>query len=261
MKADVRAIAGCTKKDGIQYTCEALTEEGNVMNRLPQPRELVEKIFLETRPRPHVVLSIGGCGILAEAQVWRDGYGGGHDGNYMGARRFALTFAHRVVGAMMEAPACEQHAMPQLLVAVANTLNDGPMHAAIYCTTWQHISEQVEICSVGTNSVLAFEGRDAPREVVMPHSVRTILQRQGLPHQINDIWGKIPTHALGSCSVDDVRIAHVPLLPTTTIAIIADRRLADATIQHAVSRDELLPFIENWTPSGKRIRTCAIISL
>jgi hypothetical protein len=238
-----------------------MIEERNVMSMLPRPRELVEKIILETRPRPHVALGIGGCGILAEAQVWRDGYGGGHDGEYMGARRFALTFAHRVVGAMMEAPACEQHTMPQLLVAVAHMLNDGPIHAAISCTTWQYICGQVEICSVGTNSVLVFEGGDAPREVVMPHSVRTVLQRQGQPYQMNDLYGQIATHELGSCSIDDVRIAHIPLLPTTTIAIIADRRLADAIITHAVLRNELLSFIETWTPSGKRIRTCVIISL
>ena len=59
--------------------------------------ELTEKIILDTYSRPHVALSIGGCGILTEAMTWLDGYGGGHDENYMRSRSFALTFAHRVL--------------------------------------------------------------------------------------------------------------------------------------------------------------------
>ncbi len=232
------------------------------MKDLPWPVEFVEKIILETRSRPWVALSIGGCGILTGAMVWRDGYGGGHDENYMGARRYALEFAHRVVCAMGLSAAHERVSTSQILVDAAAALNDGPEHVALLCTTWQYVSEGMEICSVGTNSVLLFEG-DGIEEVMIPHSVDALIRSQwhqpGAPGH-----AMIPTHALGyepnSCSVDDVRVARVPFLPTTTIAIIKDRRLADDIIRLAVPRNKLPSFIEAWTPPGKRIRTSVLIS-
>lgn len=232
------------------------------MSGLSEPRELVEKMLLETRPIPWVALSMGGCGILARALVWRDGYGGGHDEHSMGTRRSALTFAHRVLSAIGLPAPYERGLTPQILVDAATALNDGPTHVALYCTTWQCVPEGLEICSVGSNSVLIFE-ESGIQEMIVPHSINTLLQSQGRG-QVSDSRGRIATHALGGthgCGVDDVRVARIPLVSTTTIAIIADRRLVDAIIEQGVPRDELPSFIEAWTPSGKRIRTSVLVSL
>jgi hypothetical protein len=233
-----------------------------MMSDLSEPRELVEKILLETRPIPWVALSMGGCGILTRALLWRDSYGGGHDEHYMGARSSALTFAHRVLSAIGLSAPHEQGFTPQILVDAATALNDGPTHVALYCTTWQCVPEGLEICSVGSNSVLLFE-ESGIQEVIVPHSINTLLQSQGRG-QVSDSRGRIATHALGGthgCGVDEVRVARIPFVSTTTIAIIEDRRLVDAIIERVVPRDELPSFIEAWTPSGKRIRTSVLISL
>lgn len=232
------------------------------MSDLPRSQEFVEKILLETRPTPWVALSIGGCGILTRALAWRDSYGGGHDEYYMRARSFAFAFAHDVMSAIGLSAPHEQHPTPQVLVEAATALNDGLTHVALYCTTWQWVPAGLEICSVGSNSVLIFEDSNI-REVVVPNSINALLQRQG-HDQVHDSRGQIATHALGGphgCSVDEVSIARIPFAPTTTIAIIQDRRLVDAIRERSVPRDALPSFIEAWAPSGKRIRTSVLISL
>ena len=102
------------------------------------------------------------------------------------------------------------------------------------------------------------------QEAVVPHSVANgFLQKYGQP--VSDpTKGRIATHVLGgrnSCSVDDVRVARVPLSATTTIAIIVDRRLVDTIIEQNVSRHDLPSFIEGWMPRGRRNRTSVLISL
>ena len=131
--------------------------------------ELTEKIILDTYSRPHVALSIGGCGILTEAMTWRDGYGGGHDENHVRSRSFALAFAHRVLCEIGLPPAHEQIPTPQILVDAAVALNDGTTHLALTCTTWQALPEGVEICSVGASTVLVLE-RETIRKVIAPHT-------------------------------------------------------------------------------------------
>jgi len=110
--------------------------------------------------------------------------------------------------------------------------------------------------------VLVFEG-DTVRETITPHSMTEVLRNQGI--EVNDSRpGRVPSHVLSDgshCSVEDVRVALIPLLPTTTIAVIKDRRLADDVLRHAVPGDALSSFIESWTSPGKRIRTSVLISL
>jgi hypothetical protein len=224
---------------------------------LPRPLELVEKIILETRSgRAWIALSIGGCGILAHAGIGR------HLREHQEERSIALKFTSRVLHALGDSPANERLSTPQILVDTAVAVIDDPQHVGLFCATWQCMPEGVEICSVGTSSVLVFEGDDAIQEAIDPHSVNTFLRNKGL--SIDPVrGGRIPTHALGgpnSCTVDDVRVTHVPFLPTTTIAIIEDRRLADNIMQTAVPRNELPSFIEAWAPPGKRIRTSVLIS-
>jgi hypothetical protein len=228
------------------------------MLELPQSLELVEKIILETRSgRAWIALSIGGCGILAKASIGR------HLREHQEERSIALQFASRVLYALGSSSADERPPTSQILVDTAVAVIDDPQHVGLFCTTWQCIPVGVEICSVGTNSVLVFEGDDAIQEAVDPHSINTVRRNKGLP--VDPIrGGRIPTHALGgqnSCTVDDVRVARIPLLPTTTIAIVENRRLADAIIERAVPRNELPSFIEAWTHSGKTIRTSVLISL
>jgi hypothetical protein len=122
--------------------------------------------------------------------------------------------------------------------------------------------EGVEICSMGATSVLVFEGDDV-KEVITRHTVSEIQRRQGSPVSDSPLAEMVSTYALGgrnSCSVDDVSVALVPLLLTTTIAVIEDRRLAKDIIGLAVPKDELPSFIEAWNPPGKRIRTSVLIS-
>ncbi len=218
--------------------------------------EPVEKIILETRLRVWVACSVGGCGILAHAMVGR------HDGDHMESRGTALAFAHSVVYKIGLSSSHEDLSTPQILVDTADEVIDDPEHIYLLCTTWRCLPEGVEICSVGANSVLVFEG-DVIREAIIPHSINALLQSQG-QSPVGNFQGQIATHALGGkkgCKVDDVRVANIPLLPTTTLAIIEDRRLADDIIQHAVPRNDLPSFIEGWDPPGKRIRTSVLISL
>ena len=62
-----------------------------------------------------------------------------------------------------------------------------------------------------------------------------------------------------SCRIDDVRVAFVPWLSTKVIAIIEERLIADAILEHIVPGDKLSSFIEAWEPPGKR--TSILISL
>ena len=229
------------------------------MRPLPRPLELVEKIILETQPTAvWVALSSGGCGILTRAMVGR------HDEDFRETRSTGLEFAHGVVQAISFAPSPHRVSTPQILVDAADAVIDDPEHVCLYGTTWQCLPDGVEICSVGTNSVLVFEKGDL-QEVIVPHSINELLRSQG--RALHPLGRQVATHALGSrksarsCGVDDVRVAHVPLAPTTTIAIIEDRRLADAIIQFAVPRNELPAFIEAWNSPGKRIRTSVLLSL
>lgn len=225
------------------------------MTALYKRLELVEKVILETRLNVGVVLSISGCGILARAMV------GKHDENFREARSTGLAFAHRVVSTIGLSGSHDRISTPQILVDTAAEVIEDPKHVGVMCTTWRCLPEGVEICSVGTNSVLVFEG-DIIREAVTPHSIRELLRSRGI--ETHSPKGRMPTLALddGShCKVEDVRVALVPLLPTTTIAVIEDRRLADDILQHAVPRNDLSSFIESWTPQGKKIRTSVLISL
>ncbi len=214
--------------------------------------------MVETRARPWVALSSGGCGILACTTLGR------HDEDYKGSRGISLDFAHRVVQTMAKSASSERCATPQLLVETAEAVVKDPKDAGLICTTWQYKPEAgVEICSVGMTSVLVVEG-DTVREAILPHSVaNAFLHRYG--QKVSDpSRGTMASHVLGgnqSCSVDDVRVAHIPLLPTTTIALIANRRLADDILEQRVARDALPSFIDTWQPPGKRIRTSVLISL
>lgn len=224
------------------------------MSDLPRSGELVEKIILETRHTVWVALSMGGCGILTRAMVGR------HDEDFKETRRIGLAFAHRVVQAIGFASSPHPASTPQSLVEAADAVIDDREHVCLHGTTWQCLSEGVEICSVGTTSVLVCEG-NLFREAVIPHSATEFLRSQR--HQVRDWHGMLATHALGGkngCRVDEVRVARIPFFPTTTIAIIEDRRLADAIIQLAMPRNELPSFIEAWTPPGKRIRTSVLLS-
>jgi len=171
--------------------------------------------------------------------------------------------AHRVLCEIGLSLAHERIPTPQILVDAAAALNDGTTHVDLLCTTWQCLSEEVEICSVGSSTVLAFE-EDTIQKVIAPHNINELLRSQGKEYHPR---GGITTHALGSknnqgsCSVDDVRVARVPLSPTTTIAVIEHWRLAEDIIQQRVLRNELSSFIESWDLLAKRVRTSVLISL
>lgn len=229
------------------------------MQSLPQKPEIVEKIILETRIGVWVALSVGGCGILARAKVGR------HDEEYRESRSIALAFAHRVVHTIGLSRPQSRVPTPQILIDAADEVISDAELTALLCTTWQYVSDTIEICSVGSNSVLVFEGNTI-EEVVTAHTINELLRSQGAQGDTS-IRGRIVTHTLGaknskqSCRIDDVRVAHIPLLPTTTIAIIEDRRLADAILNRAVPGNELFSFIESWKPQGTRIRTSVLLSL
>jgi hypothetical protein len=228
---------------------------------LPPPFELVERIILEIRSRPWVALSNGGCGVLAHALIGRTLELAGYDEGYRGARSFGLAFAHRVVSAMAMSPAQQRVPTPQILVDTVEAVKADLALLSVLCTTWRSTTEGIEICSVGANSVLLFEEGEAIREVISRHTYNELWRLQGSA-QRSLVMGEIPLCLLGAnCSVEDVRVALVPLLPTRTIAVIQKRQLAEALMEHSVSREDLPSFIEAWKPQGKRIRTSVLISL
>ena len=224
-------------------------------------REPIEKIFLTTPPRGWVTLSIGGCGILVRALIGR------HEAKYQESQSIALAFASHVTQAIGLSPLQERASTPQILVEAADAVINDPEHMALLCTTWQRRPEGVEICSVGSNSVLVFE-RDTVKEAIVPHTVNELLRRQGkVPSPMHRMY---VTHVLGSrknqksCYVDDVRVARIPLLPTTTIAILEEPLLADVLRERPVPRNELFSFIEAWEyPPGhpSKHKTSVLISL
>ncbi len=223
--------------------------------------ELVEKIIVDTHSRAWIALSIGGCGILARAFIGR------HLREEREDRSLALEFAYHVLHAIGFSFSHERVITPQILVDVADVVIRDPEHVGFICTTWQCLPEKVEICSVGSCTVLAFEG-DTIQKVIAPHNVNELLQSQGTQLQMHEsVRGGIVTHVLGSksnkgsCSVDDVKVARIPLLPTTTIAMIEHWQLAEDIMQRAVPANELLSFIESWDLLAKRVRTSVLISL
>lgn len=105
---------------------------------------------------------------------------------------------------------------------------------------------------MGSNTVLLYE-EDTIQKVIAPHNINEKLKSQGISTQERQsVSLGIATHALtskkikdgGLCGVDDVRVARIPLSPTTTIAIIANWRLAEDILERAVPRNELSSFIE-----------------
>lgn len=153
-----------------------------------QPSEFVEKVILETQLTVGVVLSMGGYGILTHAIV------GKHDEDYMEARSVGLAFAHRVIQAVGFVSSPNRISTPQILVSTADAVINDLEHVCLLCTTWQRFPEGIEICSVGTNSVLVFEG-DSFREAIVPHSAQNFLRSQGYQGGASR-YGMITTHAL-----------------------------------------------------------------
>lgn len=223
-------------------------------------REPIEKIFLTTPPRGWITLSIGGCSILARTLMGR------HQEEYMETQKIAMTFACRVIEVVGCSPA-QQLSTPQILVDTADMVIEDPKDVSLLCTVWRYLLGEVEICSVGSNEVLVFE-QESVRKAFTSHSINELLRSQG---QVPQPRHRLQvTHALGSrknqksCYVDDVRVARIPLLPTTTIAILEEPLLADALREHSVPRNELFSFIEAWEyPPGRaaRRKTSVLISL
>jgi|SRR5579885_1874522 hypothetical protein len=231
------------------------------MNTLEKRGALTETIILETQEPQWVVFSIGGCGILVRAMIGR------HEAKYQESQGVALAFAYHVMQAIGLSPLQERASTPQILVEAADAVINDPEHMALLCTTWQRVPEGVEICSVGSNSVLVFE-KDTVREAITPHTINELLRRQGkVPSPIHRMH---VTHVLGSrkyqdsCRVEDVRVALIPLLSTTTIAITEEPLLADALLEHPIPRNELFSFVEKWEyPPGRlaKRKTSVLISL
>jgi hypothetical protein len=225
-----------------------------------QSLELVEKIVLQTHHNVWAAFSIRGCGILTRAMI------GKHDGDHMETRRTALAFAYQVVRAIGLCFGDERVPTPQILIDAADVAIEDTKRAGLMCTTWQYLPEGVEICSVGSNTVLIYE-ENTIRKAIAPHTIHELLQSQGIQIQEYESKGGLVTHMLGSqknsksCRVDDVRVALVPLLPTTTIAIIANWRLAEDILRYAVPRNELSSFIESWDVFAVKQRTSVLISL
>lgn len=224
---------------------------------LQKQREPVERIVLETRSPRWVALSVGCGGILTRALIGR------HAKKYRESEGVALAFASSVVQEVGCSFSPNQRSTPQILIDAADGVIDDPEHVALLCTTWKYLPERVEICSVGSNFVLVFE-EDTIREAFIPHTVNELLKSQG---QIPDSSHRMQlTHALGSkrseksCHMDDVRVALISLLPTTTIAVIGEPLLAEAILKRSVPRNQLSSFIESWDLRRKR-RTSVLISL
>lgn len=217
----------------------------------------VEKIMLDNRRNGWVAVGFGGCGIIAQALVGR------HHRKVNESQGIALAFAHQVVQTLGFSSSFDHASTPQLLVDTADALIDEPELVIVQCTTWKTLPEQVEICSVGINSVLVFEG-DVAREVIAPQSINQLLRKQGKApswRHRNQI-----TCALGSrnneknCRVEEVQVALIPISPGTTIAVIEERFLVDDFLERALPASELSAFIASWNPPGKPIRTSVILS-
>ncbi|GHO49746.1 hypothetical protein [Ktedonospora formicarum] len=161
-------------------------------------------------------------------------------------------------------PSPENLSLPQILLDAADEVIEDPEYMFLLGTTWRYVPEGVEICSVGAATVLVFE-QETLEEVITPHTVTEWLKRQG--HSIHTpLFMNQVTHMLGSrksqksCHVEDIRMALVPLLPTTTIAIIAEQLLVEAIQEHRIPRHELSSFIEAWSPPGVMRTTSVLIS-
>jgi hypothetical protein len=229
-----------------------------MMNAQQRRSEPIEKIILATQQPGWVAFSIGGCGILTCALVGR------HQKEYQESQRIALAFAYHVVQAVSFSLLHNPVSTPQILVDAADTVIDDPEHVFLIGTTWQYLSGEVEICSVGSNSVLVFEGQTI-REVIAPQNVSELLRKQG---QMPDLKYRYQvTHVLGSrkskksCLTNDIRITRIPLLPNTTLAVVVNRLLVEAMMEQAIPGSELFSFIEKWNPPGKKRSTSVLISL
>jgi hypothetical protein len=231
-----------------------------MMSIFPGPLELVEKIILETRSgRAWVALSIGGCGILAYANIGR------HLRGHQEERSIALTFASSVLYALEASSVDSRPSTPQILANTADAVIDEPEHVSLVCTTWKCLPGGIELCSIGANTVLAFEG-ETIRQIIAPDTVCELLKSQGKP-SVHGPTTHIAMKALGSkknsgsATSEDVRVAVVPLLPTTIIAVIGHVQLAEDIIAEHVPGHKLSSFIEAWDREAKKARTSILLSL
>ncbi|GHO48678.1 hypothetical protein KSX_68410 [Ktedonospora formicarum] len=218
----------------------------------------VEKISLETQQFKWSVLSTGNCGILVKPLIGR------HEREYHENQRLGLAFAHHVIQQLDGDPSSERLSTPQLLLDAADAVITDPDFMFLLMTTWRYVPEGVEICSVGANTVLVFE-QDTIEEVIVPHTALEWLKQQGQSIHA-PLFANPVTHMLGSrksqksCRIEDIRVALVPLLPTTTIAIIAEQLLVEAIQEQRIPRNELSSFIETWSPPGRMRTTSVLIS-
>jgi hypothetical protein len=220
---------------------------------------LKESILLDTRDHAHVALSIRGSGILTKALI-------GRLGGYEEAQRTAIDFAYRVVRAIgLSFADGERLPTPQILVDAADAVITDPL-ASLTCTTWKWLAEGIEVCSIGANTVLLFQ-ENTIRQLIAPHTVYELLKSQGGPLPSLHLGSAhVPLKALGLKkhsqigTVEDIRVAVVPLYPTSTLAVIEEPCLAEEIVEQQVPRQDLASFIESWDGLAKKLRTSVLIS-
>ena len=212
---------------------------------LPNPLQTVEQIRIEKHSQHWMVMSSSGCGILASAVIGR------HWMQYHEGQRRGLAFASAVLQAMHAQPPQAPSLTPHLLLDSADTLIDDPKRLLFMCTTWQYLEEGVEICSIGTNTVLTM-GPEGSHVVIAPHSVNEILKSEGqAPHRLAQYQ---ITRALGSsnCTIEDIRTVLVPFTPGTTLVMVIEPFFGDALLDHPVSTQELDAFVGEWNTDGRK---------
>ncbi|GCE12000.1 hypothetical protein [Tengunoibacter tsumagoiensis] len=211
----------------------------------------IGKFFVEMNYDTWIVMNVGECGIIARAVY----------GNKWTERSAGISFASRVLQEISSLEKDERGQTPRILINTALAVNVLP-ESGFICTTWQCFPDFIEICSVGTNSIL-MSNSSIMQEAITRHSVDHLLNYDEPQRDLR--WRNTITHILGNengCHIEDIRVFRTPLLQDTKIAIIVERRLAYDIIKQKISPQNLSSFIDNWScPPGRKNRTSVLLSL
>ncbi|GCE12019.1 hypothetical protein [Tengunoibacter tsumagoiensis] len=226
------------------------------MDKEQRKQRIVTHSIVEKTIRRWIVVNMAEHGIVVRAIY----------GNMWTGRHAGLAFASRVLQEVSWLESHERGQTPRILIDTARATNVEPQGGFI-CTTWQCFPDSIEICSVGTNTVLVGDA-NGMQEVLVRHSIDEAIKQDGI---INDERQKAirfhrftTTHVLGGekgCTIEDIRVVQIPLVQDTVIGILGDNVIASEAVRQKIPGSQLFSFIQDWTPIERVERTSVVISV
>ncbi|GCE12001.1 hypothetical protein [Tengunoibacter tsumagoiensis] len=227
------------------------------MDKEQRKQRIITQSIVEKTISGWIVVDMAEHGIVVRAIY----------GNMWTGRHAGLAFASRVLQEVSWLESHERGQTPRILIDTARATNVEPQGGFI-CTTWQCFPDSIEICSVGTNTVLVGDA-NGMQEVLVRHSIDEVIKQDAikrgeLPKDAYHFYRFFATHVLGDkkgCMIEDIRVVQIPLVQDTVIGILSDHEIASEAVRQKIPGFQLFSFIQDWTPIERVERTSVVISV